>query len=495
MNLWPTIPTVDPAVDVSVIIAARMPRAKEGLGEAVMPLVELLRGRGIRFEIIVGPFAEPVALDVSAIREARALPPLRRFFARGDALRKAFLDARGRVILALDPEQPCDPAFFIRAYDAVRGGADLVRANRRLSATRFRIPVSVLPKVYTRHQLGVAFNALLRFLFPIDTTDTHAGNMAMSRRMAIAAFSLERTRGFLFYVELSLVAATHRFTCIDFPELLYLQHEKTTWRVLREIANIAVGLPRIWWRYLRGYYGVLPRPSAITADDWGLSPAVNRGIVELVREGVVRRVSILAGGEHLRERLGELLATDAQLGLHFNLTGASIAPSPAAFFVRWMRERELVGVIRGELAAQLAALRAAGITPSYVDGHHHVHLVPGLLAAVADILRAEGIEEVRIPYDPALWLGRKAPINMLALLARRAASRLGLRYRRCVYPSMRDFRDHGKLRAKIARRPEAEFIVHPAAEDDFERYRVADPYSGGRTIEYRALRMLAANLA
>jgi predicted glycoside hydrolase/deacetylase ChbG (UPF0249 family) len=505
MTLWRTIPTVDPSVEVSLLIATRMPRSQQKFDAAVMPLIELLRVRcGGAFEVVVAPFAGDVTIDVAHLAEARMVPPQHRFFGRGDALRVAFLAARGKTILTLDPEQPCDPHFFLRAYDAILGGADFVRANRRLSATRFRIPVSVLPKVYQRHQLGVAFNFIVRSLLPIDTSDTQAGNLAISRRMAVSAFSLQRARGFLFYVELSLIAATHEYTQIDFPELLFLQEEKTTWRVSREVGNIAGGLPAIVWRYITGYYSKLQRPTAITADDWGLSPAINRGIVDLVRAGVVRRVSMLAGGDHVHDHLDELRALAAagevQLGLHFNLTHGPLAISPATFLGRWMRatgerKRELVAAVRAQLTSQLAALKSAGVETRYVDGHHHIHLTPGLLAAVSDILRDAGISEVRIPYDPALWKSRKAAINVLAILARGAAVRAGLRYRRCYYPSMRDFLDHGKLRRKIARSPEAEIIVHPAAENDFERYRVADDYAAGRTTEYQALQMLAANLA
>lgn len=499
MTLWPVIPEVDPNVDVSVLVSVLLPG--DAFERAVLPLLELLRERMPgRFEVIVAPFGEGEFRPVLPT-EARLLPAARERLGRGIALRNAFLAARGRNLIALEPQQPCDPAFFLRAYDAVLGGADLVRANRRLSLTRFRIPVRVLPMVYKRHRLGVAFNWVVRKLLPIETSDTHAGNMAMSRRMATAAFSLQRTASFLFYVELSLVAATHDFVQIDMPERLYLQAEKSVSRVARETAAIALGLPAIVWRYLRGYYGKLPRPQAITADDWGLSPAVNRGIVGLAREGVVRRVSMLAGSEHLREHLDELQRVDGvQLGLHFNLTHQSMAPSPSAFLNRWILARgeekqKLIAEVRRQLLVQLAALRAAGVTPQYLDGHHHIHLTPGLLAAVADVLREQGIDEVRIPYDPALWTSRKAAINVLALLARGAASRAGLRYRRCLYPSMADFLDHGKLRAKIARRPEAEIIVHPATEDDFERYGVADSYAAGRATEYLALRMVAANLA
>jgi predicted glycoside hydrolase/deacetylase ChbG (UPF0249 family) len=34
----------------------------------------------------------------------------------------------------------------------------------------------------------------------------------------------------------------------------------------------------------------------ISADDWGLSPDINEGILDLARRGIVRRVSVLSSG-------------------------------------------------------------------------------------------------------------------------------------------------------------------------------------------------------
>jgi predicted glycoside hydrolase/deacetylase ChbG (UPF0249 family) len=498
-RLWPELPTVDPAITVSLLVTVRLPRTAEAVQHVLAPTLALLHARcGNAFEVIVSPFGEG-DIDGDLGSEIRKLTPLRMNEARGLALRRAFLAARGRTFITLHPKQPCDPSFFIRALDELARGADLVRANRRLADTRFRIPVSVLPIVHRRHRLGIAFNRVIRMLMPIDTSDTHAGNMAMSRRMATAVFALQRVSGFLFDVELSLIAHTHSYRQTDLPERLYIPEEKSVRRVTREMWSIIRGVPSMWMSYIRGRYDLPPRPAAITADDWGISPAVNRGIADLVAQGVIRRVSMLADGAHLAVHLDELLALErsgmVQLGLHFNLTHGADAPSPQQFLKRWLAargaaKRTLVERVRSELTSQLATLRAAGATPVYLDGHHHIHLTPGLLRAIAPVLRDEQIREVRIPYDPALWRGRKAVLNVLALLSRPAAFRFGFRQRSCFYPQAADFADPGRFRARLADEPEAEVIVHPAVADDFARYGVDDPYSAGRRDEYDALRLL-----
>lgn len=510
---WESLPTVDPAIEVSLLIAVHVPWAPEALRNTLQPTVEFLRQRwGDAFEVIVAPYGSerpgeipsPAAESLApAGTPLRVLPTL---VCGGDvhgrALRAAFLQSRGKVLFTLNPEQPCDPAFYQRAFDELSGGVDLVHANRRMPESRFRIPVRVLPVVYTRHRLGLLFNWLVKLLLPIVTTDTHAGNLGMSRRMATAGFALQRFPGFLFDVELSLIASSLVLKQKDLPERLYLAEEKPSSRVLRETVTIAWRLPILWWRYWRGLYGFLPEPQGITADDWGISPAVNEGILTLVRDGVVRRVSILATSAHLRHDLAPLLDLAKQgrvvLGLHFNVTHeATIADGPAAFIRRWVmarggRRRELQSRLREALQQQLQMLLDAGVVPGYLDGHHHAHIVPGVLDQLAPALKSAGIEEIRLPYATALWFSRLAALNVMSLLSRATLGRHGFRYRRVIYPQKRDFLDQGRLRALLARHPSAEVIVHPAARDDFALFGVQDPYTEGRVDEYRALRMLGA---
>lgn len=512
---WSAVPVVDSLVEVSLLVAVRLGLPAESLRRLMAPTIGSLHHRwGGAFEVIIAPFGVPprgtaegfapeaLAVAGTALRVLPAIP------AGGDvhglALRAAFLEARGKILFTLNPEQPCDPAFFQRAFEELSQGVDLVHANRRMPDSRFRIPVRVLPVVYARHRLGLAFNRLVKLLLPIATSDTHAGNLAMSRRMATQAFALQRFPGFLFDVELSLIASTLSFRQKDLPERLYLSEEKKSSRVFRETFTIAWRLPILWWRYRRGLYDQMRRPEAVTSDDWGISPAVNEGILSLVEQGVVRRVSVLAGSAHLRHQLSRLLSLEREgrvaLGLHFNLTHESgIAGGPGAFLRRWMTARgasktQLVAEVRRELQTQLAMLHEAGIIPVYLDGHHHTHVVPGVLGSIADLLKAEGIEEVRLPYEPSLWLSRLAPLNVLSLMTRRALRRNGFRSRRVLYPQRKDFLDQGRLRALLTGDPSAEVIVHPAVADDFAAFSVADPYSAGRVTEYRSLRMLGTAL-
>jgi predicted glycoside hydrolase/deacetylase ChbG (UPF0249 family) len=242
----------------------------------------------------------------------------------------------------------------------------------------------------------------------------------------------------------------------------------------------------------------LPSPSAITADDWGMSPAVNDGILDLVQRGIVRRVSILACAPFARRGLDALRARgDVGLGLHFDLT--SEGPAPSAWLARWMAgsersRRAMTDVIRQQLKTQLAAASELGLAPTHLDGHQHVHLLPGLIPRLADLIHAAGIRTVRVPYDPALWPTARSPVNALALLARSAIARAGFSSLPFRYPGAGMFRDHLMLRQAVAEHPEAEILCHPACGDP-AGLPTRDPYREGRITEYQALRMLAFDRA
>jgi len=246
----------------------------------------------------------------------------------------------------------------------------------------------------------------------------------------------------------------------------------------------------------------------INADDWGLSPGINKGILDLAQRGIVRRVSILASGAFISDGLAELKALPALiLGLHFSLTfgktylgdriqllalNGRFHLSPARIALLFLlsstgeRKRlaqEVILLVR----EQLSILESHAICPRYLDGHHHIHLVPGMMKSLLPILREVGVNQVRVPWDPARLLSRINPVIILALWARLQWKRWGLTFLPCVYPSAKDFEKEGRLRHIVAQTGGYEMIVHPAARDDVSELRIPDDYIGDRVCEYRVL--------
>ncbi len=156
-----------------------------------------------------------------------------------------------------------------------------------------------------------------------------------------------------------------------------------------------------------------PRRLAVCADDFGLSPGIGDAVVELSRAGRLTATSCLVNGPHWpreAERLRSLPAV-VERGLHFNLTeGAPLSPSLRAVWPalpalpRLLRDALLwrlpLAAIAQEWRAQWEAfVNATGRVPDFVDGHQHVHHLPGVrdivLAGVAGVAGAPGTVAVR----------------------------------------------------------------------------------------------------
>jgi len=122
------------------------------------------------------------------------------------------------------------------------------------------------------------------------------------------------------------------------------------------------------------------------ADDFGLYPSVSLGILESVRDGVVRSTTALANvidpqQKALLEKVKEL---NASFGVHLCLTlGKPLTNFPQEYLTedgRFNRQilfspmgipRISKEVIFEELSAQVEEV--LGYCPAHLDSHHHIH--------------------------------------------------------------------------------------------------------------------------
>jgi predicted glycoside hydrolase/deacetylase ChbG (UPF0249 family) len=233
----------------------------------------------------------------------------------------------------------------------------------------------------------------------------------------------------------------------------------------------------------------------ITADDWGMSPAVNRGILELARRGIVRRVSILVDARFARTDLEALRALPGtEIGLHFNLSFGNRRSSSDRPLWKWMspwQSRACRARIRDEFRRQVQVLRSWGLDVKHFDGHQHVHVFPGVVPIVAPLARELGMTSTRLPWDPVLWRTNKFLLWAFCQRARGFFLRAKLDYLPSFfYPQPPDFGSRERLRSALESRANCEVIVHPADADDFEATGCDDPYRSGRVNEYRVLHAL-----
>lgn len=141
---------------------------------------------------------------------------------------------------------------------------------------------------------------------------------------------------------------------------------------------------------------------AVCADDYGLGPAVDRGILALADQGRITALSALVTMPRWAEAGPALRDTRAAAGLHFNLTEGE--PLSTALRRHWPRFPSLGAVIAqaflgrlpaavaGEFEAQLQRfIDVTGRPPAFIDGHQHVHALPGVRSFVLDAAARLGV--------------------------------------------------------------------------------------------------------
>ena len=144
----------------------------------------------------------------------------------------------------------------------------------------------------------------------------------------------------------------------------------------------------------------MTRTLAVCADDFGLAAGISAAIARLARARRLTAVACITNSPHWDEaaKLLQDLPESVDVGLHLNFTEGR--PLSARLAKRWPRLPALPQLIaqahlrllprsqiRNEVHAQLAAFtRAFGKPPKFIDGHQHVHHLPGLREIILDVV-------------------------------------------------------------------------------------------------------------
>ncbi|HEX7750388.1 MAG TPA: ChbG/HpnK family deacetylase [Bordetella sp.] len=123
-----------------------------------------------------------------------------------------------------------------------------------------------------------------------------------------------------------------------------------------------------------------------------MNRAVDAGILDLARAGRLGAVSCMSLGPSFPEHAAALREMDVDAGLHFDLTEGVGGQEPAVALktlIGWAYTGRLVpSWVNGHLERQLDAFeRIYDAAPAYLDGHQHVHQLPGVLPRVIEIMQ------------------------------------------------------------------------------------------------------------
>lgn len=156
----------------------------------------------------------------------------------------------------------------------------------------------------------------------------------------------------------------------------------------------------------------------VNADDYGITEGVTRAILNCHEVGALHSTTLMVGMEASGFAAAEAKNhPELGIGLHFTLTlGKPVAPTAEVvslldatgeFRSRRQQERALLlgkvdpDHIRRELRAQMDRLLEFGVTPTHIDSHQHIHMMPPVFDAVLEMADEMGIR-LRMPWQ---WKG------------------------------------------------------------------------------------------
>jgi hopanoid biosynthesis associated protein HpnK len=155
-----------------------------------------------------------------------------------------------------------------------------------------------------------------------------------------------------------------------------------------------------------------------TADDFGLSPAVNEAVERAAREGILTSASLMVGAPHAADavRRAKALGGKLKVGLHLVvIEGPAVLPParipdlvdegghfPGDQLKLGLRYAVSPGVRRQlaeEIDAQFAAFRATGLALDHANAHKHMHLHPVVGGMMIRIGKEYGLRALRVPAE------------------------------------------------------------------------------------------------
>ncbi|MGA2696140.1 MAG: ChbG/HpnK family deacetylase [Terriglobales bacterium] len=184
----------------------------------------------------------------------------------------------------------------------------------------------------------------------------------------------------------------------------------------------------------------------VNADDFGLTPGVNRAVAESCQRGIVTSTTLMADGGAFSDAVA-IASTLREIGIgcHVVLVDGSPILPPAhvtslvegqtgrfpnelsPVVVRALRGQLDPNQIEAEVTAQIRKLQDAGIAVSHVDTHKHTHLLPQILRPILRAARSCGVKAIRNPFGrvsirlalsrPVLWK-RTLQVGLLNRLAK-----------------------------------------------------------------------------
>lgn len=234
----------------------------------------------------------------------------------------------------------------------------------------------------------------------------------------------------------------------------------------------------------------------VNADDFGLHPLINAGIIKGHQEGFITSTSLMPSAPCWQEAV-RLAKENPRLGIGVHLTLVGSVPSVlpkeqvssllddeglflpdyVAFAKRYYSGAVKKAELEAELRAQFERALSCGVNITHIDSHQHTHVLPGINSLVLKLSNEYNIIRVRIPKEGYLFTGGfqtgvgrligRSGLSFCADMAALRADSLGLRYPQHFYGMLAGGHLNAQLIANILRQlPEgvSEIMTHPGLD-------------------------------
>ncbi len=146
----------------------------------------------------------------------------------------------------------------------------------------------------------------------------------------------------------------------------------------------------------------------VNSDDFGLTPGVNRGIIDALKRGLLRSTTAMMNMPAIEMAAG-LAKENPELGVGIHLvltagrplldTHKTIVDEKGNFLKNAVLTKKTdvdVEEVYAEYVAQMEKyIKLFGHKPTHIDGHHHTHALPQTIEATRRLAKVYDIKYVR----------------------------------------------------------------------------------------------------
>ena len=205
----------------------------------------------------------------------------------------------------------------------------------------------------------------------------------------------------------------------------------------------------------------------INADDFGVSKAVNAGILQAHENNIVTSTCIMSNGKQFDDAINKL-PQSLDLGIHLNLSWGK-ALTTGKKLDKHTQYKLLIkkgnkSFIERELRAQIGKVLDLGIKPSHLNSHQHIHAFSPVKEITIKLAKEYNINKIRWPKENSKGFAanlhyvkqKLIKFNLSKCPLTTTDNFFGLIY--SGYPSMKAFLSYLNFKGT------AEIMCHPAQE-------------------------------